>query len=133
MNMKKYFMNLCLFGILTLGTIACNSDDNVPADQVNPYEKFQGTWTGTFSGNTEGGTWTATFDENGKAIGILSTNNYSFDLTGQVSENGKITAQYKNETTEVGTMTGTMTATSASGTWKSPLLNIEGVWEGSKN
>src|SRR5690606_39302691 len=97
------------------------------------HSRFSRDWSSDVCSSDLGGTWTATFDENGKAIGILSTNNYSFDLTGQVSENGKITAQYKNETTEVGTMTGTMTATSASGTWKSPLLNIEGVWEGSKN
>lgn len=131
--MKKHFVNVCLFSVLALGTVACNSDDNAPTEQVNPYEKFKGIWTGSFSGNTQGGNWTATFDTNGKAMGTLTTGNFTFDLEGQVSENGEITAKYKNDTTEVGTMTGTMTETTASGTWKSPLLNIEGTWEGSKN
>jgi|SRR5690606_6348793 len=131
--MKKHFVNVCFFSILTLGTVACNSDDNTPIEQVNPYEKFKGTWTGTFSGDTEGGMWTATFDQNGKAIGKLNTDSYSFELEGQVTTDGEITAQYRNETTEVGTMNGTMTENTASGTWKSPLLNIQGTWEGSKN
>ena len=111
--------------------VSCSSDDNSPA--VNPYEKFQGTWTGTFSGDTEGGTWTATFDENGKASGTLSSESFSFDLEGQVSENGTIEAEYSNSNTVVGKMNGSMTETTASGTWESPLLSIQGTWEGTKN
>jgi len=121
--------------VLTAGfwAVSCSSDDNTPAEQVNPYEKFQGTWTGTFSGDTEGGTWTATFDKNGKANGTLSTESYEFELEGEVSENGEINAEYTNGTTLVGKMNGAMTETTASGAWESPLLKIEGVWEGSKN
>lgn len=119
--------------VLTAGfwAVSCSSDDNSPA--VNPYEKFQGTWTGTFSGDTEGGTWVATFDENGKASGTLSTESYEFELEGEVSENGEISAEYYTETTLVGKMSGTMTEATASGTWESPLLNISGTWEGTKN
>src|SRR5690606_23594313 len=86
--MKKHFVNVCLFSVLALGTVACNSDDNAPTEQVNPYKKFKGTWTGSFSGNTQGCNWTATFDTNGKAMGTLTTGNFTFDLEGQVSENG---------------------------------------------
>lgn len=36
--------------MLTVGfwTVSCDSDDNTP---INPYEKFMGTWVGTFSGD----------------------------------------------------------------------------------
>lgn len=128
--MKKTLIAL----MLTIGfwAVSCGSDDNTPAEQVNPYDKFEGTWTGTFSGDTEGGTWTATFDKNGKATGALSTESYEFDLEGEVSENGEISATYYTDTTLVGEMSGIMTETTASGTWKSPLLDIQGTWEGTK-
>ncbi len=120
--------------ILTTGflNISCSSDDHTPEEQVNPYEKFKGTWTGIFTGDTEGGTWTATFDANGKATGTLSSSSFSFDLKGQVSENGTISAEYYMDTTLVGEMNGTMTENSASGTWESSLLNIQGTWSGNK-
>lgn len=131
--MKKQITSFCLLSTLLLGFTACSSDDNTPIEQVNPYEKFKGTWVGTFSGDTEGGTWTATFDAQGYATGTLSTDGYTFDLEGQVSENGTIDAEYTNGTTLVGKMNGTMTATTASGTWESPLLGIQGTWTGAKN
>lgn len=120
--------------VLTAGFLAvsCSSDDNTPAEQLNPYDKFEGTWKGTFSGDTEGGIWTATFDKNGKATGTLSTESYEFELEGQVSESGEINAEYTNGTTLVGEMNGTMTETTASGSWESSLLRISGTWEGAK-
>ena len=131
--MKKQLIALLLILPLTFTAVSCDSDDNTPEEQVNPYAKYQGEWTGTFDGDTQGGTWTATFDETGKATGTLLDGNFTFELEGQVSENGEITAIYKKETTEVGTMTGTMTENSASGTWESPLLQIQGTWKGTKN
>ncbi|HLW62281.1 MAG TPA: hypothetical protein VKY33_02670 [Flavobacterium sp.] len=120
--------------VLTAGfwAVSCSSDDNTSA--VNPYEKFQGTWTGTFSGDDEG-TWTATFDSAGKATGTLESNTvtFPFDLEAQVSENGEITAEYSSGGRSVGTMDGILTETTASGTWKSPEQNAQGTWEGSKN
>jgi len=112
--------------------VSCSSDDNTPV--VNPYEKFQGTWTGTFSGDDQG-TWIVTVDENGTATGALESNTmtFPFDLEGQISENGEVNAEYFIYGILVGKMTGIMTETSASGTWESPEQEMEGIWEGSKN
>ena len=110
--------------------VSCSSDDNNPA--VNPYEKFQGTWTGTFSGEDEG-TWTANIDDTGKATGKIESNTmtFPFDLEGQISENGEINMEYTSGTSAGGTMTGTMTETSASGIWSG--FGLQGTWEGAKN
>lgn len=112
--------------------VSCSSDDNSPA--ANPYEKFQGTWTGTFSGDDQG-TWTVTIDETGTATGTLESNTmtFPFDLEGQISENGEVNAEYFIFGVLVGTMTGIMNETTASGTWESPEQEMEGTWEGAKN
>lgn len=131
--MRKYFIACLLFAPLAFTTTSCNSDDSTPTEQVNPYDKFKGTWTGTYSGDEDNGTWTATFDHTGKAIGSLVSGTISFDLKGQVSENGVVTATYTYSNNVVGTMTGTMTETTASGEWDSPIQSMNGTWKGTKN
>jgi|SRR5690606_22697204 len=115
--------------------ISCNSDDSNPIQQENPFKKFQGEWKGIYSGDGTNGIWTATIDDKGKAIGTLSSNsgNSSFDLEGNVTENGKLNAEYTNGSQVIGTMIGTMNETTASGTWSSPILQVEGTWSGNKN
>lgn len=131
--MKKILIAFLMIAPLTFVTTSCNSDDSSPIEPANPFDKFKGTWNGTHSGeDTEDGTWTATFDHNGKASGTLLSGNVSFELKGEVSKNGEITAEYSTGTTVVGTMSGTMTENAASGTWKSPLLSIQGTWSGTK-
>lgn len=118
--------------------VSCNSDDNAT---VNPYAQFQGNWSGTFSGDdgvfpeNYAGTWTATIDENGVATGALESNiaTFPFSMEGQVSASGEVTATYYDIGGQaVGTMTGIMTETTASGVWDSTSLEMQGTWEGSK-
>ncbi len=130
--MKKQITSFCLLSTLLFGFTACSSDDNTPIEQVNPYEKFKGTWVGTYSGDGDG-TWTATFDNAGKAEGTLVSGSSTFNLIGEVAENGTINAEYKSGTTVVGTMTGTLTEKTGSGTWTSPLQDLDGTWTGAKN
>jgi len=133
--MKKYIPSFCLLGTLLFGFTACSSDDNTPVEQVNPYEKFKGTWVGTFSGG-DTGSWTATIDETGKATGTVTSNSVAsvnFALIGNVTENGTINVSYSYSGQEVGTMTGTLTETTGSGTWTSPLQDLDGTWTGAKN
>lgn len=129
--MKKHFLTICLFSALAFGSISCSSDDN-QVHQENKLEKFKGTWVGTYSGNGEG-TWTATFDSAGKAEGTLVSGSNTFNLTGEVAENGTINAEYKSGTTLVGTMTGTLTDKTGSGTWDNTLQNLNGTWVGTRN
>ncbi|MEG0918240.1 MAG: hypothetical protein RSF68_14640, partial [Myroides sp.] len=113
--------------------ISCDSSDDNHVHQENKLEKFKGTWTGTYSGDGENGTWTATFDSAGNATGKLVSGSSSFDLVAQVDAEGEINAEYTSGTTKVGTMEGTMTATTGNGTWESELLDIKGTWTGTKN
>src|SRR5690554_5287441 len=100
--MKKYMTSFCLLSTLLLGFTACSSDDNTPIEQVNKLEKFKGTWIGTYTGDGNG-TWTATFDSAGNAVGTLVSGSSTFNLTGEVAENGTINAEFMSGTTVVGT------------------------------
>lgn len=130
--MKKHFLAICIFSTLALGTISCNSNDDNHVHQENKLEKFKGMWTGTYTGDGDG-TWTATFDENGNATGTLISGGLSFNLKAEVSENGTINAEYTSGSTEVGTMTGTLTDKTGSGTWINTVQDLNGTWVGTKN
>lgn len=132
--MKKHFLTICIFSALAFGSISCSSDDN-HVHQENKLEKFKGTWVGTFSGG-DTGNWTATIDAEGKATGTVASNSVAsvnFPLTGNVTENGTINVSYSYSGEEVGTMTGTLTDKTGSGTWTSPVQDLEGTWTGTKN
>jgi len=132
--MKKHFLTICIFSALAFGSISCSSDDN-HVHQENKLEKFKGTWVGTFSGG-DTGNWTATIDAAGKATGTVSSNSVAsvnFVLTGNVTENGTINVSYSYSGEEVGTMTGTLTNKTGSGTWTSPVQDLDGTWTGTKN
>ncbi len=109
--------------------VSCNSDDNA---QENPYEIYAGDWSGTFSGDDEG-TWSASIDQNGYVIGTLVSNIATFPMSieGQVSQNGEVDMEYFDVGgNQVGTMTGSLTADTATGNWSG--FDMQGTWEGSK-
>ncbi len=130
--MKKHFLTICIFSALAFGSISCDSNDDNHVHPENKLEKFKGTWVGTYSGDGDG-TWTATLDNAGKAEGTVVSGSSTFNLIGEVAENGTINAEYKSGTTVVGTMTGTLTEKTGSGTWTSPLQDLDGTWTGTKN
>lgn len=129
--MKKIFIQLLCIAPLCLGAISCDSNDDNHV-HVNPYDAYKGTWKGTYTGDGDG-TWTATFDSAGKAEGTLVSGNNTFNLKGEVSENGTINAEYTSGTTVVGTMSGTLTDKTGSGTWDNKIQNLKGTWTGTKN
>ena len=132
--MKKHLLAICMLGTLAFGAVSCSDDDN-HVHQENKLEKFKGTWVGTYSGG-DTGNWTATIDATGKATGTLTSTtdpSLNFVVTGEVSKNGILNATYNYGTIEVGTMTGTLTEKTGSGTWESPLQELEGTWTGAKN
>lgn len=129
--MKKHFLAICILGTLAFGAVSCSDDDN-HVHQENKLEKFKGTWVGTYTGDGNG-TWTATFDSTGNAVGTLVSGSSTFNLKGEVSENGTINAEFMSGTTVVGTMTGTLTDKTGSGTWNNKVQNFNGTWTGTKN
>ncbi len=130
--MKKHFLTICIFSALAFGTISCDSSDDNHVHQENQIEKFKGTWVGTYTGDGNG-TWTATFDSAGNAVGTLVSGSSTFNLKGEVAENGIINAEFMSGTTVVGTMTGTLTDKTGSGTWNNKIQNYNGTWTGTKN
>lgn len=118
--------------ITTFSVISCSSDDN--SSQVNPYDKFQGEWSGRYSGDGDG-EWSATIDNSGKASGTISSDsgNFTFDIKGQVTESGELSAEYYSDGNTVGTMAGTINETTGSGTWTIPSMGVQGTWTGTKN
>lgn len=132
--MKKHFITLLIILPLALGVISCSSNDDAPHEHVNPYDKFKGSWSGTFSGG-DSGTWAASIDKDGKVTGTITSNSIAsatFALSGKISENGTVDMNYTYNNQEIGTMTGTMAESTASGKWESPVQKLEGTWQGSK-
>lgn len=127
--LKQTFITVFLIlGLLSL--VSCDSDDNTT---VNPYAQFQGNWSGTFSGDDEG-IWRVTIDENGVATGTLESNTMfaPFDLEGQVSANGEVSAEYYDAGGQLaGQLSGIMTETTVSGNWSSGWGPM-GTWSGNK-
>lgn len=127
--LKQTFITVFLIaGFVSL--VSCDSDDNTT---VNPYAQFQGNWSGTFSGDDEG-IWRVTIDENGVATGVLESNTAfaPFDLEGQVSANGEVSAEYYDAGGQLaGQLSGIMTATTVSGNWSSGWGPM-GTWSGNK-
>lgn len=127
--LKQTFITVFLIaGFLSF--VSCDSDDNTT---VNPYAQFQGNWSGTFSGDDEG-IWRVTIDENGVATGVLESNTAfaPFDLEGQVSANGEVSAEYYDAGGQLaGQLSGIMTETTVSGNWSSGWGPM-GTWSGNK-
>lgn len=132
--MKNILLKTSLLVVLFVGITSCNSEDE-PHVHENKLEKFKGNWSGTFEGG-DTGNWTASIDETGKATGTVTSNSIpdvNFELTGNIQENGTINVSYSYSGQQVGTMTGTLTETSGSGTWNSPVQDLNGTWTGTKN
>jgi len=132
--MKKFLITLMVIIPMTITAVSCDSNDEQPHQHVNPYDQFKGTWTGVFTGE-DSGSWSASIDHEGKATGSISSHgdaSLEFELSGKISENGTVSMTYTYNGQQVGTMTGTMTATSSSGTWESSVQGLKGTWTGTK-
>ncbi len=105
----------------------------VSCKKDNPFEKYQGNWIGTYSGD-DTGTWNVTIDGNGNIQGRAvsdSLPNYPFNLTGTLSENGNFEAQAPVFFGTVG-FEGQLTASSATGNWFNISAGLQGMWTGEK-
>lgn len=122
--------NLLLFGILSLFLFSCSSDDD-----SNTTNSFVGNWTGQYTGNQDNGNWNVNVDENNEVSGTVTSSvfNETYQLQGQVAENGTLTATF-GSTSVGGEFEGQLNSNnSASGTWVNTGANMSGTWSGNKN
>ncbi len=91
---------------------------------------FQGTWTGTFTGN-DSGSWTVYVNDNGTVTGLGNSTvaATSFTIEGRINNAGNLVATFGTSSLD-GTFNGTMSGRQCSGTWSNG--NYQGPWSGTK-
>ena len=130
--MKNLFI-LILFSLLGL-LVSCNAnDDSNHSEHINQLLKYQGSWNGTYFGE-DTGEWEATIDDKGNAVGTINRTNAQtkYELKGAVNAEGKVLMTYFLNGQAIGSMTGDMQETKASGSWTNSIQNLKGDWEGIK-
>lgn len=123
--MKKILSAVLLLSVVFV--FACKKKDK---GYVFPHT---GNWAGTYTG-TDNGKWQAAITNDGNFSGTATSNflpDYPFNITGTVSNTGKISAQY-NYLNITASFEGQITGTDASGTWSADTLNAGGTWTGSR-
>lgn len=123
--MKKIVAAIFLLSVITV--FSCKDKDD---EYVFPYT---GTWAGTYTG-TDNGKWQAAITSDGNFSGTATSNlapNFPFNITGTVSNTGKLSAQY-NYLSITASFDGQITGTNASGTWSADTMNVGGTWTGSR-
>lgn len=130
--MKKIVSLLLLFIPLVALTTACEHDEEDPIVKTTPYSKFKGAWTGTYSGE-DSGTIDFSVKDDGTIVGDIESESFpnsELSLKGKVTVEGQVTIQLIYlESQDVGSFTGTMTASKASGSWVNNLAaGIKGSW-----
>jgi len=115
--MKK----ILFYAMLVLAISACKKSDSNP---------FKGTWSGTFTGN-DSGTWTVSVNDNGTVTGtgtsVVAAS--AFTISGRINNAGNLLATFGTSSLD-GTFNGTMSGTTASGTWSNGIY--QGPWTGTK-
>ena len=95
---------------------------------------FEGTWSGTFSGN-DSGTWLVLIDSDGKVSGTAHSNSSNdYAVEGIVTSNGELSATL-GTTSSGGQFSGVLDDNGmGSGTWSTPIwfITYDGTWIGSK-
>jgi hypothetical protein len=114
--------------ILTILVTSCSSDN----DNSNS-SSFEGTWSEQFTGNDDNGSWTVNINSDGVVSGIAISNVFSdsYDINGNVTENGSLNATL-GTTSVGGSFVGELSGNNAAGTWINTNLDFNGNWSGSK-
>ncbi len=107
---------------------SCNNDD-----EPGGVELYQGTWSGTYSGDVDNGTWSVQINEMGGISGTATSTvmSMNYGLTGTVNSDGDFLATSGSATTGT-TFTGVLTATNGQGTWENNQSGLSGIWSGNK-
>lgn len=104
---------------------ACKKD-NDPQPSL-----YEGNWKGVYSGD-ESGTWDIRVSKEGVVAGSAKSNtNTTYELNGNVTNNGSFSATAGSASTGT-TFTGQLTENNASGTWKNARVNTKGIWSGTR-
>ena len=117
--------NLALAGLIVLALVACKD---------NPYEKYEGSWKGSYTGADDSGEWEVSINDEGEVEGTARSEqfpDYPFPLEGVISETGKFdaTASFFGQKVE---FVGQAQEETASGTWENVTGEFSGKWKGGK-
>lgn len=124
--MKKLLLLLCL-----VTAFACSDDDD---NTTTPTFEFDGSWSGSYTGDGDNGTWTATIETDGSVTGTAHSAiyNYDFIVEGDVSDAGILTATLSYSGVTVGDFDGVLSEGNAQGTWGTDYgaVSFSGTWTG---
>lgn len=131
MKTSKILPVLLLSIAIVLSSCSSN-DDNVLEEEFSLIE-IAGPWSGTFSGG-DSGTYAVVVSTDGKVTGTAFSNDLQQTLTlnGTIDDDGNLDAVVGSAANGA-SFTGKFRATTSSGTWRNPNLNLNGTWEGTKD
>ena len=128
--MKKVFSLLLIILPLMLLTVSCHEEED-PIVKTTPYSKFKGPWSGTYSGG-DSGIINFSVKDDGTITGDIESERFPASdliLKGKVTIEGAVNIRLiYMETVDIGGYIGTMTETSASGSWTNTSADITGSW-----
>ena len=133
--MKKVFSLLLIILPLILLTVSCHEEED-PIVKTTPYSKYKGPWSGTYSGG-DSGIIEFSIKDDGTIIGTIESDKFpesDLSLKGKVTIEGQVNIRlmYIDEV-DIGGFIGTMTESTASGTWNNTSAgNITGTWTAGK-
>lgn len=133
--MKKVFSLLLIILPVMLLTVSCHEEED-PIVKITPYSKFKGPWSGTYSGG-DSGKIDFSIKDDGSIVGTIESDNFpnsDLSLKGKVTIEGQVNIRlmYIDEV-DIGGFIGTMTESTASGTWNNTSAgNITGTWTAAK-
>ena len=123
--MKRLFSPVLI--IFLFFAFSCKKD--------NPFEKYEGSWSGSYSGD-ETGSWSASIDDDGNVVGSATSDSLPqlpLNLSGSITEDGVYYAQVAIFFNAPITFQGQLSKNSAVGSWRNDSSKLSGSWSGLKN
>lgn len=125
---QKLFLALAFFAISVISS--CDKSSNGNDTDSNAFV-YDGDWSGTMTGGDRGQiSFTVGTDGKLSGNGFSSQSQGSFNLTGTVNSSGQLDVTSNNSNN---TFTGTLTASSGSGTWTDQGAQLTGNWTATKD
>jgi hypothetical protein len=131
--MKKTKILSVLLLCLTLSVFNCSGSDDNDTEEEFSLIVIAGPWSGTFDGG-DSGTYSVIVSTDGTVAGTAFSNDLqqNLALNGTIDDDGNLDAVVGSAANGA-SFTGKFRATTSSGTWNNPNLNLSGTWTGIKD
>lgn len=132
-DMKTTKAVLYLFLLVGLTLFGCSGSDDNDTEEEFSLILIAGSWSGTFDGG-DSGNYSVVVGTDGTVTGTAFSNDLqrNLALNGTIDDDGNLDAVVGSAENGA-SFTGKFRATTSSGIWRNPSLNLTGTWEGTKD